>query len=105
MYNYHHHHHHFKSRFHKWLRTWNIWPFELGLPHSTCWCPYSSIFLQTTLFHFSSGLSNILWCVCVFVCVYTCNIFFILIWFHSLTIVNRAAINIGKQIFLLYIDL
>jgi hypothetical protein len=22
---------HFRSRFHKWARTWDIWPFELGL--------------------------------------------------------------------------
>jgi hypothetical protein len=30
----HHHHHHFRSRFHRWVRTCDIWPFELGLPCS-----------------------------------------------------------------------
>jgi hypothetical protein len=34
----HHHHHHFRStnefRFHKWVRTCDIWPSELGLPLS-----------------------------------------------------------------------
>jgi hypothetical protein len=31
-----HCHHHFRSGFHKWLRAYNIWLFELGFPHLAC---------------------------------------------------------------------
>jgi hypothetical protein len=31
---------------HKWKRTWNIWPFELDLSHSSWWSPVPSILLQ-----------------------------------------------------------
>jgi hypothetical protein len=29
-----HHHHHFRSKFHKWVTTWDIWLFELHIAHS-----------------------------------------------------------------------
>jgi hypothetical protein len=57
-YYYYLHHHHFSSRFHRWVRTCDIWLFELGLSHSAWWSPVPSIFQQVTEFHFSLWLSN-----------------------------------------------
>jgi hypothetical protein len=56
-YHHHHYHHHFRSRFHKWVRTCDLWPFQLVLLSMRC--PLPSIFLQMTSFHFYLWLSNI----------------------------------------------
>jgi hypothetical protein len=32
-----HHHHHFRSRFHKWVKACNVWPFKFGWSHLAWW--------------------------------------------------------------------
>jgi hypothetical protein len=36
---YHHHHIIIRYRFHKWMKTWDVWLFELGLSRFSQWSP------------------------------------------------------------------
>jgi hypothetical protein len=66
------------------------------------------------LFFFTAENTHISWYVCVYIynICFIYNIFFIhssvvghLCWFHSVTVVNRAALDMGIQVSFLYIGL
>jgi hypothetical protein len=71
FYHHHHHHHrhHCRSRFHKWMRACDIWPFELDLSHSA-WRAFVFVLLGSLLWNTSyflffsilqTSVCNIIW--------------------------------------------
>jgi hypothetical protein len=52
-----------RSRFHTWVNTCVIWPFQFGLSHTTWLSPVPSLSLQMKSFYYSLWLSNTPLCV------------------------------------------
>jgi hypothetical protein len=74
--------HNFRSRFHKWMRSCNIWPFELGISYSAWSSPVPFIFLQMTKLHFCSWITNI-WIYC-----HICNHIYHTSWYTYSTYIH-----------------
>jgi hypothetical protein len=64
-YYYCYHHHNFRSMFHKWVRTCNIWLLELGLSHFPA-NDIISFFYDWVIFH--SRYTCV--CVCIYIYIY-----------------------------------
>jgi hypothetical protein len=73
------HHHHFRSRFHKWVRTCDIWLWGHGLSHSAWWAPVPFTFQQTQFYFLYDWV--IFHSIYTHKCMYTYYIlYFILSW-------------------------
>jgi hypothetical protein len=65
---YYYHCHHFRSRFHKWVRIFNIWLFDLGLSHSL----WSLVLSFSCKWHtFTYSMLSV--CIHTYTCMYTCT--------------------------------